>query len=59
MQVPFVDLKVQHEAIREELEAEFQKVFEKTAFIMGPALKEFEEASLSCIKRSLVSACAR
>lgn len=44
MQVPFVDLKVQYEAIREELEAEFQKVFEKTAFIMGPTLAEFEEA---------------
>jgi len=44
MQVPFVDLKMQYEAIREELERELQKVFEKTAFIMGPALKEFEEA---------------
>lgn len=44
MRVPFVDLKVQYEAIREELEREFQKVFEKTAFIMGPALAEFEEA---------------
>ncbi len=44
MQVPFVDLKVQYQAIREELEAEFQRVFEKTAFIMGPAVKEFEEA---------------
>jgi dTDP-4-amino-4,6-dideoxygalactose transaminase len=44
MQIPFVDLKVQHEAIREELDREFRKVFEKTAFIMGPALAEFEEA---------------
>ena len=44
MRVPFVDLKVQYEAIREELEREFRKVFEKTAFIMGPALAEFEEA---------------
>ena len=44
MQVPFVDLKVQYEAIREELEAEFQKVFAKIAFIMGPVLSEFEES---------------
>jgi dTDP-4-amino-4,6-dideoxygalactose transaminase len=44
MQIPFVDLKVQHEAIREELDREFRKVFEKTAFIMGPTLAEFEEA---------------
>jgi len=40
MRVPFVDLKVQYEAIREELERELQKVFEKMAFIMGPALRE-------------------
>jgi dTDP-4-amino-4,6-dideoxygalactose transaminase len=44
MPIPFVDLKVQHEAIREELDREFRKVFEKTAFIMGPTLAEFEEA---------------
>lgn len=44
MRVPFVDLKVQYEAIREELNAGFQKVFEKTAFILGPTLQEFEEA---------------
>lgn len=44
MQVPFVDLKVQHQAIQAELGTEFQRIFEKTAFIMGPALKEFEGA---------------
>jgi dTDP-4-amino-4,6-dideoxygalactose transaminase len=43
MQVPFVDLGVQYRAIKDELEVEFQKVFAKTAFIMGPAVKEFEE----------------
>ncbi len=44
VQVPFVDLGVQYKTIKEELEEEFQKVFEKTAFIMGPAVREFEEA---------------
>ncbi|MEO0248159.1 MAG: DegT/DnrJ/EryC1/StrS family aminotransferase [candidate division WOR-3 bacterium] len=44
MHVPFVDLKMQYEAIQKELNAELQKVFEKTAFILGPTLKEFEEA---------------
>lgn len=43
MQVPFVDLGVQYENIKGELETEFQRVFEKTAFIMGPVLSEFEE----------------
>jgi dTDP-4-amino-4,6-dideoxygalactose transaminase len=43
MQVPFVDLGVQYKSIKDELEVEFQKVFSKTAFIMGPAVKEFEE----------------
>ncbi len=40
MQVPFVDLKVQYKAIQKELEAEFQKVFEKTA--LGPTLLHHE-----------------
>lgn len=44
MQVPFVDLGIQYKVIRSELEVEFQKVFEKTAFIMGSIVKDFEEA---------------
>ena len=44
MKVPFVDLRTQYEEIQEELEKQFKKVFDKTAFIMGPVLKEFEEA---------------
>lgn len=43
MQVSFVDLAVQYKNIKAGLEAESQKVFQKTAFIMGPALTEFEE----------------
>lgn len=44
MHVPFVELKAQYQAIREELAPEFEQVFAKTAFIMGPTLSGFEEA---------------
>jgi dTDP-4-amino-4,6-dideoxygalactose transaminase len=42
--IPPVDLGVQHAAIAEEVAAGFAAVFDKTAFILGPAVKAFEEA---------------
>ena len=42
--IPLVDLGAQHRAIAEEVAAGFAAVLEKTAFILGPAVKEFETA---------------
>jgi dTDP-4-amino-4,6-dideoxygalactose transaminase len=42
--VPPVDLRLQHQAIAEEIAQGFAAVFENTAFILGPAVKEFEAA---------------
>jgi len=43
MNVPFVDLKEQYLAIKDELEAQLPAVFEKGSFILGPQAKAFEE----------------
>ena len=42
--VPPVDLRLQHEAIADEIARGFATVFDKTAFVLGPAVKEFEDA---------------
>jgi len=42
--VPPVDLRLQHQAIAGEIAQGFAAVFDKTAFILGPAVKEFEAA---------------
>jgi len=42
--VPFVDLKSQYESIKPEVDAAIAAVINETAFIGGPAVKEFEEA---------------
>jgi len=43
MNVPFVDLKIQYQSIREEIDAAMGEVLAKTAFIGGPFAKAFEE----------------
>jgi dTDP-4-amino-4,6-dideoxygalactose transaminase len=42
--IPCLDLKKQHQQIKGEIFAEFEKVFEKTAFSGGPFVAAFEEA---------------
>jgi dTDP-4-amino-4,6-dideoxygalactose transaminase len=42
--IPPVDLRLQHQAIADEVAAGFAAVLDKTAFILGPAVKEFETA---------------
>lgn len=44
MQVPFLDLRVQYQAIKDELLPAITAIMERTAFIGGPALQEFESA---------------
>ncbi len=47
--VPPVDLRLQHEAIAEEVREGFAALFDKTAFILGPAVTAFEAAYASFI----------
>ena len=43
MQVPFLDLKVQYQSIKPEVDAAIQKVIDNTAFILGEAVANFEQ----------------
>jgi len=40
--VPFVDLKAQHKPIQQELDLAIQDVIDSTAFVLGPAVQDFE-----------------
>ena len=42
MQIPFLDLKAQMEPIRGEVDAAIAEVLDNTAFILGPAVADFE-----------------
>lgn len=44
MKVPFVDLKAQYQSIRSEILPQLEAVCENTSFVLGPFVKEFEEA---------------
>ncbi|MDZ8186514.1 MAG: DegT/DnrJ/EryC1/StrS aminotransferase family protein [Nostoc sp. ChiSLP02] len=44
VRVPFVDLKLQHEPIQEQLQNAIQSVLEKGDFVLGQALADFEAA---------------
>ncbi len=43
MRVPFLDLKIQYESIRDEIAAGLQQVLDNTAFAGGAFVKSFEE----------------
>lgn len=44
MSIPLVDLKAQHAEISEEISSGFAQVIADTSFILGPPVREFEEA---------------
>ncbi|MCR4337936.1 MAG: DegT/DnrJ/EryC1/StrS family aminotransferase [Candidatus Omnitrophica bacterium] len=44
MKLEFIDLKRQYETYKNEIDARMQKVISNSAFIMGPEIKELEEA---------------
>jgi dTDP-4-amino-4,6-dideoxygalactose transaminase len=44
MRVPFVDLKAQYASIKDEIDSAIAGVVEKCAFVLGPAVAEFEES---------------
>ncbi|UCH65128.1 MAG: DegT/DnrJ/EryC1/StrS family aminotransferase [Ignavibacterium sp.] len=43
MQVPFLDLKVQYQSIKTDVDAAIQKVIDNTAFILGESVANFEQ----------------
>lgn len=43
MKIPLVDLRAQYETIKPEIDAAIQRTIEKTAFILGPEAKNFEQ----------------
>jgi dTDP-4-amino-4,6-dideoxygalactose transaminase len=43
MQVPFLDLKLQYQSIKSEVDAAIQKVIDNTAFILGESVSNFEQ----------------
>ena len=48
--IPCLDLSRQHQKIKAEIFASFEKVYEKTAFSGGPFVEEFEK-KLCCLLR--------
>jgi dTDP-4-amino-4,6-dideoxygalactose transaminase len=44
MNIPFVDLKAQYQSLKGEIDAAIQSVINKTAFVGGPHVQEFEIA---------------
>jgi len=42
MHVPFLDLSIQHRAIRDDLEQAMREIFEHSSYIMGPHVAQFE-----------------
>jgi dTDP-4-amino-4,6-dideoxygalactose transaminase len=48
MRIPLVDLKSQYQNHKSEIDAAMQRVIDTTSFIMGPAVREFEEAFAAC-----------
>ena len=44
MKIPFLDLKVQYQQIKDEINPAIQDVLDNTAFVMGKKVFDFEEA---------------
>ncbi len=43
MKVPFLDLKIQYQSIKQEIDAAIKNVFDNSAFILGPSVENFEK----------------
>ncbi|MBS1955580.1 MAG: DegT/DnrJ/EryC1/StrS family aminotransferase [Cyanobacteria bacterium SZAS-4] len=41
--VPFLDLSLQYDALKNEIDSAIQSVFKDSSFVLGPALKKFED----------------
>ncbi len=58
MQVPLLDLKAQHETIREEVRSAVQGVFDSQFFILGNEVERFEEEIASYCRTPYAIGCA-
>jgi dTDP-4-amino-4,6-dideoxygalactose transaminase len=43
MKVPLVDLKIQYERIKDEVQEAWDEIFSNTSYVLGPAVSAFEE----------------
>jgi dTDP-4-amino-4,6-dideoxygalactose transaminase len=50
VKIPLVDLKAQYQNHKSEIDGAMQRVIDTTSFIMGPAVREFEEAFAACCR---------
>ena len=58
MKIPFVDLKAQYLSIKKDIDNAIQEVIDKTAFIGGSAVRQFETAFAEYIGTKHCIACA-
>ena len=58
MKIPFVDLRAMHEDVRPEIEAAFKDVFDRSAFIGGSYVENFEKNFAAYCGVSQAVACA-
>ena len=56
--IPFVDLRAQYEAIKQEVDAAIQDVIDKSQFVRGPKVEQFEHDFASVMQRSHCVSCA-
>ena len=52
MHVPFVDLKIQYQSIKPEIDKAIAEILENASFIMGKSVKEFESNFAKQLKKS-------
>ena len=58
MKVPFVDLKLQYQSIKAEIDAAIAEVLQNTSFIGGDKVTLFEEAFAQFVKTDFCVSCA-
>lgn len=58
MKVPLLDLRAQHESLRDELLAAMQPVFDSQRFVMGPDVQAFEDEIARYIRAKYAIGCA-
>ena len=58
MKIPFVDLYAQYQTIKKEIDSAIEKTITQSAYIGGPAVKDFENAFAAYLGVKHVIACA-
>ena len=58
MEIPFVDLKIQYDSIKSEIDLAIQNVINESAFIKGKYVKKFEDDYAEAYSTKNVISCA-